>query len=137
MKSIAIYFVTCLLAIAATAQESKDEKKFEAPKKISAAQAKEHVNETLTVTGKVAQVSTTSRMVYLNLEKRYPDSPFTGVIFADKTNEFRGLEKLNNMQVELTGKITAYRDKPQIVLTSSNQIQVVEKTATPAVSEKK
>jgi DNA/RNA endonuclease YhcR with UshA esterase domain len=85
------------------------------------------MNESLSVTGKIAQVSFTSRIVYLNLEKKYPEAPFTGVIFNDKTNEFSGLEKLNGKQVELVGKVTEYRDRPQMVLTNSNQIQVVEK----------
>ncbi len=126
MKTVTWAVALCLISFAGPAQDAKEEKKAEPPKRISAAQAKDHLEETLVVTGKIAQVSIRPNMVYLNLEKPYPESPFTGVIFADKTNQFTGLEKLKGKQVELNGKITQYRDKPQIVLTSSNQIQVVE-----------
>ena len=97
-----------------------------APKKISAREADKHFDETLTVTGKVAQVTIREKVVFLNLDQPHPNSPFTGVIFAANTNQFGDLTKLKDKSVEITGKIKNYNDAPEIVLDSTNQLKVVE-----------
>ena len=104
-------------------------------KKIAATEADKHINETMVVTGKVAQVSVREKLVYLNLDKNYPESPFTGVIFAKSTNGFGDLKLLKGKSVEIKGKIEEYHDKPQIVLTSTNQLKVLEGSA-PAEEKK-
>jgi DNA/RNA endonuclease YhcR with UshA esterase domain len=93
---------------------------------VSAGAAKYFVGQTNTVFGKVAQVTIREKVVYLNLENPYPDMPCTGVIFAGKTNQFEDLEKLQGRTVLITGKITEYRDQPQIVIENKAQLQVVE-----------
>jgi DNA/RNA endonuclease YhcR with UshA esterase domain len=47
------------------------------------------------------------------------------VIFAANTNQFE-LQSLTGKEVEITGRVTEFKGKPQIVLTSSNQLKVVE-----------
>jgi DNA/RNA endonuclease YhcR with UshA esterase domain len=96
------------------------------PKKIGATEADKHYNETLTVTGKVAQVTIREKLVFINLDKPHPDSPLTAIVFATHTNQFGDLAKLKDRPVEITGMITNYHDSPEIVLESSNQLKIVE-----------
>jgi len=105
--------------------------------RISAAEAKSHLEANAVITGKVAEVNVAERLIRLNFENPYPKQVFTAVIFAAKTNLFPGIEKLKDKTVEVTGKIADYRGRPEVVLTGTNQLRVVEKAADPAVSEKK
>lgn len=107
------------------------------PKRISAVEAEKHYDETVIVTGKVAQVSIRSKLVYVNLDKRYPASPMSCVVFARATNQFGDLKKLEGKQVEVKGKVEKYQSKPQIILNSSNQLSVIEMPAEPGESKKK
>ena len=96
------------------------------PKKIGTADASKYYEETMVVTGKVVQVSVRPNVAILNMDKPYPDSPFTAVIFEGNVSQFGDLQKLQNQNVEISGTITEYRDKPEIILESTNQIKVVE-----------
>ena len=118
----------CLLAIAAfvTLPALAEDAKPDGPKKIGTAEAEKHYQETCIVTGKVAQVTIREKLVYLNLDKPYPDTPFTGVIFARATNQFGDLSKLKGKDVEIKGRVEDYKGKVQIVLTSTNQLKVVD-----------
>ena len=98
-------------------------------RKIGAAEAGKHYQETCIVTGKVAQVTIRERLVYLNLDKPYPATPFTGVIFARATNQFGDLSKLKGRHVEIKGRVEDYNGKVQIVLNSTNQLKVVDQKA--------
>jgi hypothetical protein len=84
------------------------------------------------VTGKVAQVSIRPKIIFLNMDKPYPDSPFTLVIFPAATNQFGDLRALRGMSVEATGTITNYHDRAEIVLTKSNQLKVIGPAPTNA-----
>ena len=91
----------------------------------------------MVVTGKVAQVTVRPTIVFLNFDKAFPNSPFTAVVFPRATNQFGDLYKLKGRDVEISGKITKYRNKPEIVLDSTNQLVVVEKRAGLNGAEKK
>jgi DNA/RNA endonuclease YhcR with UshA esterase domain len=121
-----------LAAVIAFAQETKTEKtdKSAPLKKIGALEATNFFNKTMIVTGKVARVSIRPKIVYVDIDKAYPDSPFNGIIFPSATNQFPGLKELKGKDVELTGKIAEYQGKPQIILSKSNQLHVVEQKAT-------
>jgi DNA/RNA endonuclease YhcR with UshA esterase domain len=101
------------------------------PIRIPAIEAKNHLNETAIVTGTVAEVSKSERVVRLNLEKPFPDHAMNAIIFSDKTNLFPEVDKFKGKTVEVTGKIVEYRGKPEIILTATNQLNVVEKAAEP------
>ena len=123
MKSVSIF--VALLTIPGSlvlAQETKPNDAL----RIAAAQAKDHVGDTAVVTGKVAEVNIAARLIRVNLDKAYPAQTFTAVIFSEKTNLFPEIAKIKGKSVEVSGKIAAYRDRPQIVLTSTNQLKVVE-----------
>jgi len=96
------------------------------PAKIAATVADKHYGENRIVTGKVVQVTIRPRTVFLNFERPYPDSPFTGVIFSRFTNQFGDLSSLTNKSVEVSGLITNYQNKPEIVLTNASQLTIGE-----------
>jgi exonuclease VII large subunit len=134
---IAIATAFALSSFLAAAQDSKAEPPKTSPlKRISAAEAEKHYQETVIVTGKVAQVSIRPKLVYVNLDKRYPETPMYCVIFARATNQFGDLKSLEGKQVEIKGRIEEYQDKAQIILNSSNQLKVIEKAAEPADAKK-
>jgi DNA/RNA endonuclease YhcR with UshA esterase domain len=116
-----------LLAFSGTplwAQETKTNEKLH----LSAAQAKDNIGADAVVSGKVVEVNIAEKLIRINLDKAYPAQVFTAVIFAANTNLFPDIAKIKGKNVEVSGKIAAYRDRPQIVLTSTNQLKVV---ATP------
>jgi len=130
----AAFGVSSLLAAAQDTNAAAS--KASPPKRISAAEAEKHYDETAIVTGKVAQVSIRPKLVYVNLDKKYPESPMSCVVFARATNQFGDLKKLEGKQVEVKGKIEEYQSKPQIILNSSNQLKVIEMTVEPGESKK-
>jgi hypothetical protein len=127
MKKL-VLFLNLAVLLSAGAQESKSDSaaKTDAPIQISATEAKEHIGAQAVVKGKVAEVNVGERIVRLNFDQPYPKNPFTAVIFPANTNKFPEVEKLKGKTVEVSGKIAAYRERPQIVLTSTNQVKVVE-----------
>ena len=97
----------------------------EAPKKIGADDAKNYYDQNMIVTGKVVQVSVRRNVAFLNIDKPFPDSPFTAVIFEDNLGQFGDLQKFNNQNVEISGTVTEYHGKPEIILESMNQLKIV------------
>ncbi len=95
---------------------------------ISASQAVQHLGETATVCGMVASakyVSTSKgRPTFLNLDKPYPDQPFTVVIWSDDRGRFASPPEVafDGKRICVTGQIESYRSKPQIVVRDPNQI---------------
>jgi DNA/RNA endonuclease YhcR with UshA esterase domain len=96
-----------------------------APVRIGTDDADKHIDESMVVTGKVASVSIRPNIVFLNMDKAYPDTPFTAVIMAKNTNGFGDLKALEGKSIEVSGKIKSFKDKPEIVLDSTNQLTVV------------
>lgn len=94
---------------------------------IPAAEARNHIGEQLVVTGKVVEVNVAEKLVRLNLDQAFPKTPFTAVIFAPNTNRFGDLKRFENATVAVEGKVTEYRGRPQIVLTSTNQVKLLSK----------
>ena len=104
--------------------------------KVAASQAKNHIGEKAIVKGTIAEVNRAERIVRLNFEQPFPKQPFTAVIFASRTNLFPDLDKLKGQTVEVTGEITDYRDRPQIVLSATNQLKVLEPVSSPELPRK-
>ena len=95
------------------------------PVKISAEQAKKHIGDEAVVTGMIAEVSKAEKIIRLNFDQPFPHQPFTAVVFSTRTNEFGSFDELKGKKVEVKGKITAFRDRPQIILNSKDQLKVV------------
>ena len=112
---------TCIAFLGlASAQDAKTN----APTRIPASDAARHIGKERIVTGKVAEVNQTDKLIRLNFERPFPQQPFTAVIFAHRTNLFMELGELKGKTVEVQGKITIFRDRPQMVLSSTNQLTV-------------
>jgi hypothetical protein len=105
---------------AITAQDS-------APKTIKCEEATNYYNQDVVVTAKVAQISSRPSVTFLNLDQPYPNSPLTAVIFDANLGNFGDLKQFDQKQVEITGTVTEYRGKPEIVLDSPDQVKVVGK----------
>jgi len=130
-----ILFAALGAVLATAAQEAGNTN--QAPIRVSALEAKKHFNTDAIVTGKVAEVNVAERLIRLNFELAYPSNAFTAVIFANKTNLFPNVRELKDKTVEVTGKIAEYRGHPEIILTSTNQLKVIEKDPRPSTDEKK
>jgi len=95
--------------------------------KIGTGEADKYYGQEMIVTGKVAQVTIRPKVIFLNLDRPYPDSPFTVVIFPG--TYLADMKTLDGKAVEIEGKIKNFHDKPEIVLDSTNQLTVLGATA--------
>jgi hypothetical protein len=96
------------------------------PAVIGTAQAASYYDEEMVVTGKVVGVSVRSSIALLNLDKAYPDTPMTAVVFDDNFGKFGDLQKYQGHQVRISGTITEYHNKPEMVLESPGQIKITD-----------
>lgn len=97
--------------------------------KFSAADAAKHIGENATVCGVVASAryaeKSNRKPTFLNLDKPYPNHPFTAVIFEADRPKFGEPEKeLNGKKICVSGKIEDFQGKPEIVLKEKSQLQV-------------
>jgi hypothetical protein len=99
-----------------------------APMKISTLDATNYYDQTMIVTGKVVQVTIRPSVTFLNLDKPFPNSPFAIVIIHGKSSYYGDANALKGKSVEIRGKIKNYKDKPEIVLDSTNQLTVLNFT---------
>ena len=85
--------------------------------------------KTITVCSKVQSTFLTKgvkKTTYINFGKPYPNTTFTAVIFEGDLPNFKYTpsEYLKDKQVCLTGKITIYKGKPQMIISKEEQIKV-------------
>ena len=93
---------------------------------ISCNDASKHVGDSLTVRGYVADVFESEKVSYLNFGEKFPQNVFTCTVFAGSAGSFGELKKYRGRQVEVTGKITSYKNKPQMILWTEAQIRILE-----------
>lgn len=88
-----------------------------------------HVGDSVKVCGKIYGGIFLDRSkdtpTFLNVGGAYPNNPLTIVIWADLRKEFeqKPEEFYKDKAVCIFGKISLFKDKPQIVLYSKNQLQ--------------
>lgn len=121
MKPLILALSLLLPLITLNAQDK--EKKSEV---LAAKDAKGKVGETITVEAKVAEVNKTEKIIRVNLEARFPKQELTLVVFPANFSKFEDVEKLEGKTVRVTGKVTEYQKRPQIVLDAKEQLKVVE-----------
>lgn len=91
---------------------------------IAPAEAKIHVGQTVTVEGPVSNVFIArSGAVFIDIGGHYPDNAFTAVVFPRDSAKFHGLSALNGKTVDINGPVKLYQDRPEIVLTSEEQLK--------------
>ena len=100
-----------------------------AQNKLTPAQAKDHFGQTATVCGEVVTGSyadsSKGHPTFLNLDKPYPNQIFTVVIWGENRTKFgKPEEDYKGKRVCVTGKITAYAGKPEIVVSDPKQMTV-------------
>ena len=94
--------------------------------KITSSDANNHINVNAVVKGYVADVVIREKVAYLNFDKKYPKNTFSAVIFESIFSEVGDLSIYKNQNVEVKGVITEYKGKPQIIVSSKNQISLVK-----------
>lgn len=96
------------------------------PTYIQAIDAKNHIGEYKEVCGFITDIKQFSKGVYINLDGKYPNIPFTIVVWKrDFNSELdKALDKIiPTSKICIHGKIESYKDKPQISLTEIRQIR--------------
>ncbi len=96
------------------------------PKEIGTDLATKYYDEDMVVTGKVVDVSVHSTIAILDLDQPYPNTPMTAVVFDDNFGRFGDLQKYSGHKVQISGTITEYHDKPELVLESPSQIKITD-----------
>jgi DNA/RNA endonuclease YhcR with UshA esterase domain len=93
---------------------------------ISPLEANQHIGRFVAVRGYIAEVNKRERVAYLNFVESYPKTPFTGVIFAGDFDKLGDLSRFLHKDVEVTGIISVYRNKPQIIINDESQIKIIK-----------
>lgn len=111
MKTASLLLGLCLLSTPALAQT------------ISPQDAASHVGKSVTVRGVVDEVHTSNRgNVFLNMGGHYPNQAFTGFIRARDAGAFPNVQSYQGKNVDVSGTIKLYKNKPEIELQSASQI---------------
>ena len=88
-------------------------------------EAKNHVGEYASVRGTLVKAYTSaSGTVFLDFCKNYKTCAFSGVIFADDAKQFGDLSRYEGSVVTLSGKISLYENKAEIVLSDPSQLSI-------------
>lgn len=87
--------------------------------------ASEHVGEYASVRGTLVNAHTSaSGTIFLDFCKNYKTCPFSAVIFADDAKKFGDLSRHNGKTITLTGKISSYQNKAEIILKKPDQLSI-------------
>jgi hypothetical protein len=121
MKTLRTLGLISVLAVSVIAYAETDH--------LTAVEAKNHIGETATVCGRVASTryadKSKGQPTFLNLDEPYPTEIFTILIWGDDRPKFGAPEtKYRDANVCVTGKISSYRNSPEIVATDATQIVV-------------
>jgi DNA/RNA endonuclease YhcR with UshA esterase domain len=95
----------------------------QAPPTYTALEAPKHVGETATVTDRVDGVHQSGKgNIFLNMGGKYPNQAFTAFIPASSAGQFSQPQEYEGRTVAVSGKITLYKGKPEIIVNSPSQI---------------
>lgn len=88
-------------------------------------EAAKHVGETATITGGVDGVHQSGKSnIFLNMGGKYPNQAFTAFIPSSSAAQFPNPQQYEGRTVAVSGKITLYKGKPEIIVNSPSQISV-------------
>ena len=86
-------------------------------------EAAKHVGETATITDRVDGVHQSGKgNIFLNMEGNYPNQAFTAFIPSSSAGQFSQPQQYEGRTVSVSGKITLYHGKPEIIVNSRSQI---------------
>lgn len=90
-----------------------------------------HVGEHASVRGTLVNAYTSKTgTVFLDFCRDYKTCPFSGVIFADDAKKFGDLSRHKGAVVTLSGKISLYKDRAEIILSGPSQLSHIESVLT-------
>ena len=100
-----------------------------AQSKIKLEEVAQHINDSVSVCGKVADVryfeNSDRQPTFLNIGAKYPNQAITIVIWGTTRKLFTGkIEDLMDKTICITGRIILFKDRPEIVIENPEQIQV-------------
>ena len=100
-------------------------------------QAREAIGKEARISGKIINVGRAGKINFLNFDTQRPPA-FVGVIYQDALDNFPKPLKDTylNQLVRIRGRVTTYRDKPQIVITNPDQIEILEALPESLLSDK-
>ena len=89
--------------------------------------AHEYYDQTVTVEGKIVATNNTGKVCFLNFHEDWRTS-FTAVIFAGDYGKFPAHPESHylNRRVRVRGLVKEYKGKPEIILKSPSQIEIIE-----------
>jgi DNA/RNA endonuclease YhcR with UshA esterase domain len=95
----------------------------QAPPNYTAAEAAKHIGDTATVTDRVDGVHQSGKgNIFLNMGGKYPNQAFTAFIPSASAPQFSQPQQYEGRMVAVSGKISLYHGKPEIIVTSPAQI---------------
>lgn len=89
-------------------------------------QAKDYVGQTVTVTGKVVEVTEYNGNIFINFGAKYPRQPFYGFVPGSEAHYLDGkitFQSLQGQTASITGEVKLYKGKPEIVITKEDQVK--------------
>jgi len=95
-------------------------------KTIRPADAGKHAGQTATVEGVVSEVHhiAATREIFIALGGRYPDTVFRAAILGDDTAKFPHADALKGKTVAVSGEISLYEGRAEIVVHEPGQVTV-------------
>ena len=115
MKKIILGLVISFLSISSFGQT-----------KISIEDASKHYGEKVTICSKVYGTKALEKVTFIDLGAAYPNSLLTVVIFAkDRTNFKEAPDAMyNDRNICVTGVVKPYKGKPEIIVSSPDEISI-------------
>jgi Predicted RNA-binding protein, contains TRAM domain len=114
MKRKTLFPLFALVCAASIIAQSSNYTPQEAPK---------HVGETATITGTVDGVHQSGKgNIFLNMGGKYPNQAFTAWIPSGSASQFPNPQQYEGRTVSVSGKISLYKGKPEIIVNSPSQI---------------
>lgn len=84
-----------------------------------------YVGKSVTIEGTVSEVhrAASGKVTFIDMGGRYPNNTFAGVIFSDDDAKFPDIDSLDGKTVDITGTITLYQGRTEIILSDPGQLK--------------
>jgi hypothetical protein len=102
---------------------------------LPADQAKAHIGEVATVQGRASMSRTAAGEIYLDIGGSGDGAPVSAYISRQNAGKFLDAAKLDGKDVQITGRISTFRGRPEIFLTDPNQLAPQAAAPQPAAPQ--
>jgi exonuclease VII large subunit len=98
---------------------------------ISSDSVKNYIGKEVVVKGEITQVTVTkSGLVFFNIDGKYPNNKFTGVIFKKDVEKFGDIKSWEGKKVSMKGTIEEYKGSIEMKLKNQGQLSFYKDTET-------